>query len=143
MSTGSDDERREAAGNVLETMRIFNSEVRRATKLGLSIEVQLLKMHTSDGVVPVISAGIHKSSTFVSTPDVPVDDPDRSFRCQNAMQMAFQNMAERATAAGWREQEVAAALVDLADNNMLTLGSNQEIKEATKSAISKLGSRRR
>jgi hypothetical protein len=41
------------------------------------------------------------------------------------------------------KQEVAAALVDLADNHMLTLGSNQEIKEATKSAISKLGTRRR
>jgi hypothetical protein len=54
------------------------------------------------------------------------------------MQMAFQNMAERAMAAGRREQAVAAALVDLADNHMLTLG-----KEATKSAISKLGSRRR
>ncbi|MEK1853052.1 MAG: hypothetical protein AAAC48_14575 [Phyllobacterium sp.] len=46
-------------------------------------------------------------------------------------------------AAGWRDQEVAAALVDLAENHMLALGSNQEIKEATKSAISKLGSRRR
>jgi hypothetical protein len=79
----------------------------------------------------------------VQAPEVPVDDPERSFRCQNAMQMAFQNVAARAMAAGWREQEVAAALVDLADNHLLTLGSNQEIKEATKSAISKLGSRRR
>ncbi|MEK1854412.1 MAG: hypothetical protein AAAC48_21735 [Phyllobacterium sp.] len=95
-------------------------------------------MLTSDGVVPIISAAIHKSSTFVQAPEVPVDDPDQSARCQNAMQMAFQNMAERAMAAGRREQAVAAALVDLADNHMLTLG-----KEATKSAISKLGSCRR
>jgi hypothetical protein len=95
---------------VLEAMRIFNSEVRRATKLGPCIEVQKLTLHTSDGVVPVISAANHKSSTFVQAPEVPVDDPDRSARCQNAMQIAFQNMAERAMAAGWREQEVAAAL---------------------------------
>lgn len=46
-------------------------------------------------------------------------------------------------AAGWREQEIAAAPVDLADNHMLTLDSNEEIKEATKSAISKLGALRR
>jgi hypothetical protein len=143
MSTRSDDERREAGGNVLEAMRIFNSEVRRATKLGLSIEVQQLKMLTSDGEVPIISAAIHNASNFVPAPEIPVDDPDRSVRCQNAMQIAFQNMAERAMAAGWRDQEVAAALVDLAENHMLALGSNQEIKEATKSAISKLGSRRR
>jgi DNA ligase D-like protein (predicted ligase) len=117
--------------------------VQRATKLGLSIEVQQLKMHTSDDVVPIISAAIHNASTFVPAPEVPVDGPNRSLRCQSAMQIAFQNMAERAMAAGWREQEVAAALVDLADNHMLTFDSNQEIKEATKSAISKLGSRQR
>ncbi|MBA8878270.1 hypothetical protein [Phyllobacterium myrsinacearum] len=143
MFTRSDDERSEAGRNVFEAMRIFNSELRKATKLGLNIEVQQLKMLTSDGMVPIISVAVHNAPTFVPAPEVSVDDPARSVRCQSAMQIVFQNTAERAMAAGWREQEVAVALVDLADNHMLTLGSNQEIMKATKKAISKLGSRRR
>ncbi|WP_245502938.1 hypothetical protein [Rhizobium ruizarguesonis] len=46
-------------------------------------------------------------------------------------------MAERAVAAGWGEDEVAGALVDLADCHMLALASNLDterlIAEATRS----------
>jgi hypothetical protein len=40
--------------------------------------------------------------------------------------IAFQELAERAVAAGWGQREVAAALVDVADNHMLMLAANGE-----------------
>lgn len=58
-------------------------------------------------------------------PTMPADDPDRFLKCQDAVHIAFQELAGRAVAAGWSEQEVAAALVDVADNHMLMLAVNR------------------
>jgi hypothetical protein len=63
--------------------------------------------------------------------------PDRFLNCQEAIADAFRQLAERAVAAGWGEDEVAGALVDLADCHMLALASNLDterlIAEATRS----------
>ncbi len=51
-------------------------------------------------------------------PPVPEGHPDRHVSCQLALHAAFVQLAARAVASGWNEREVAAALVDLADNHM-------------------------
>jgi hypothetical protein len=42
------------------------------------------------------------------------------------MQFAFQHLVERATAAGWSEREAVAAVIELADNHMLSIAANDE-----------------
>jgi hypothetical protein len=69
----------------------------------------------------------------VIPPAIPGDHPDRHIWCQFALHAAFLQIAARAVAAGWNEREVAAALVDLADNHMLcliTIGEVEAIVEA-------------
>jgi hypothetical protein len=61
-------------------------------------------------------------------PPVPDDHPDRHVSCQFALHAAFAQVAARAASAGWSEREVAAALVDLADNHMLFLITMGELK---------------
>lgn len=70
----------------------------------------------------------------ICKPAMSVDDPDRFLECQDAMDIAFQDLANRAVAAGWSEREVAAALVDLADNHMLMHDANAD----TEAALAKL-----
>ena len=41
--------------------------------------------------------------------------------CQGALSYAFADLADRAAAAGWSDEEVAVALAALADNRMLSL----------------------
>lgn len=60
--------------------------------------------------------------------------PDRHLSCQEAIEPAFQELAENAESAGWSSDEVAAALVDLADNHMLALVANAETDRAIKDA---------
>jgi hypothetical protein len=62
----------------------------------------------------------------IPMPTVPADDPDRFLKCQDAVHIAFQELAERAVASGWGKREVASALVDVADNHMLMLAANGE-----------------
>ena len=56
------------------------------------------------------------------------DHPDRHVSCQFALRAAFVQVAARAVASSWNEREVAAALVDLADNHMLSLITLGELK---------------
>ncbi len=53
------------------------------------------------------------------------DDPDRRIRCQDALQHAFRDLMDAATSLGWREHEVAAALIDLAENHMRARQANE------------------
>jgi hypothetical protein len=64
----------------------------------------------------------------IPPPTVSADHPDRNVSCQLALHSAFMQFAARAIAAGWNEREVAAALVDLADNHMLGLISTTEVE---------------
>ncbi len=61
-------------------------------------------------------------------PPVPEDHPDRHVSCQFALHAAFVRLAARAVASGWNAREVAAAIVDLADNHMLSLITLGELK---------------
>lgn len=52
---------------------------------------------------------------------------DRFIRCQEAMETAFLDLATAANDAGWNTDEVAAALVELADNNVLSLLADRNL----------------
>jgi hypothetical protein len=43
---------------------------------------------------------------------------DRAIECQSALELAFENFAERAVAAGWSSSEVALALTNLSRLNL-------------------------
>lgn len=62
----------------------------------------------------------------VAPPETGPDHPDRHLSCQEAIEPAFQAVAAMAERSGWDVMEVAAALVDLADNHMLALAANAE-----------------
>jgi hypothetical protein len=63
-------------------------------------------------------------------PLVPEDHPDRQLWCEFALQAEFLMVAQRAGELGWGEREIAAALVNLADHNMLALIANGKIDDA-------------
>ncbi|MGR9236537.1 hypothetical protein ACU8NU_33980 (plasmid) [Rhizobium leguminosarum] len=48
-------------------------------------------------------------------------------RCQDAIDAAFRDLLERATAAGRSKREVFVAVIDLADNHMLSMSANEEM----------------
>lgn len=55
--------------------------------------------------------------------------PDRDLLCQEALEAEFQLLADRAQAAGWSREEVATALMELADNHFLAMNANAEMFE--------------
>jgi hypothetical protein len=62
-------------------------------------------------------------------PSPPSDGhPDRFVRCQEAMDDAFALVAAAAVEAGWHPEEVAAALVELADNHTLSVLANRDME---------------
>jgi len=54
--------------------------------------------------------------------------PDRFLQCQEALESSVLAVVEAMTDAGWGPEEVAAALVELADNNMLSVLANRDLK---------------
>ena len=63
----------------------------------------------------------------IARPSIGQDQPDRHMRCQDAIDAAFRDLLERATSAGWSEREVFVAVIDLADNHMLSMSANEEM----------------
>jgi len=57
----------------------------------------------------------------------PESEPDRLLRCQEALEDAILTAAEAAALARWSPEEVAAALVELADNYMLSVLANRDL----------------
>ncbi len=55
----------------------------------------------------------------IKPPSIVEQHLDRDLECQAALSDAFAELADRAVAAGWSDQEVAAALTALADNRVL------------------------
>lgn len=53
--------------------------------------------------------------------------PDRFLDCQEALSSGFAKVASTAVAAGWDPEEVAAALVELADHLMLGMIANRQL----------------
>ena len=62
-------------------------------------------------------------------PKVPASNPDRHVLCEEAIEDAFVNVATLAEAAGWDGDEVAAALVSLADRQMMGRLVNAKLNE--------------
>jgi hypothetical protein len=54
----------------------------------------------------------------IAPPKTAVDYADRAIDCQFAMEPAFQDLARRAEFAGWTEDDVSAALLELARNHI-------------------------
>jgi hypothetical protein len=54
--------------------------------------------------------------------------PDRFLRCQEALDDAFATAVEAAVEAGWHPEEVAAAMVEIADNHMLSVLANRGLE---------------
>jgi hypothetical protein len=52
--------------------------------------------------------------------------PDRHLSCLEALSTAFSKLLDAAVTVGWSEREAVAAIVDLADNHMLTLAAQGE-----------------
>lgn len=55
---------------------------------------------------------------IIPAPRFPEDHPDRAIDCQFQLEPAFQDLVMRAVAAGWTEDDVATAMVDLAHNHL-------------------------
>jgi hypothetical protein len=55
--------------------------------------------------------------------------PDRFLQCQEAMASAFADVALEAIKAGWNAEEVAAAMVELADHMMLGIIANRDLAQ--------------
>lgn len=68
----------------------------------------------------------------ITPPTIQTDHPDRHIACQEAIETAFLSLADQAQDAGWREAEVAAALVDLADNHLLAIEANGDLADLLK-----------
>jgi hypothetical protein len=68
-------------------------------------------------------------SSFSMTPIPPPheDHPDRFLRCQEALEDLLLAAVEHAVGVGWTSEEVAAALVELADNHMLSVLANRDL----------------
>jgi hypothetical protein len=65
-------------------------------------------------------------SMEIARPSIGLDHPDRHILCQDAIDAAFSDLLERAAAAGWSEREVVVAVIDLADNRMLSIAANDD-----------------
>lgn len=72
--------------------------------------------------------------TEIAGPKSLANQPDRFLNCQEALEAAFFLLAEQAVIAGWGQEEVAAALVDVADCHMLALASNMDTERMIRDA---------
>ncbi|MEG4416954.1 hypothetical protein Q5692_40225 [Microcoleus sp. C2C3] len=52
----------------------------------------------------------------IPAPKHPKYHPDRDFLCQEALEGEFLSLADQAHLSGWSPEEVATALMELADN---------------------------
>ncbi|MBB3966039.1 MULTISPECIES: hypothetical protein [Rhizobium] len=62
-------------------------------------------------------------------PFVTSDDPDREVRCQDAMQFAFEDLAQACVASGWSERESMEAIISLAEERLRVIGANDDAKQ--------------
>jgi hypothetical protein len=60
---------------------------------------------------------------------MPASDPDRHLFCEEAIEETFQNVATLAEAAGWGGNEMATALVSVADHHMMGRFANAKLDE--------------
>ena len=62
----------------------------------------------------------------ISAPKVPINNPARRLQCQQAIEHVFEEVAEQAERSGWSGDEVASALIDLANRHILGRAAKAE-----------------
>lgn len=83
-----------------------------------------------EGLTPLVAKSrksAHPSSMReITGPSVKNDHPDRHNQCLDSIQFAFQDLVEKAIAAGWTEREAVDAINTLADDHMLAMTANDD-----------------
>ncbi|MCD1644950.1 hypothetical protein [Aurantimonas coralicida] len=72
-------------------------------------------------MAPITTGGI-------ASPKRSEDDADRSLDCLLAIEPAFQELASQAQAAGWSEDDVSAALLELAHQYINGIAADRKTK---------------
>jgi hypothetical protein len=97
--------------------------IKKAFRLGLTIDVKIYDMHSSRAPYPMpqIDAAISdgRNSGFIHGPSLPNGHGERTRECEDEMEGAVKGLIANAVRAGWTEAEVAAAISHLADHQML------------------------
>ncbi|HEV7252668.1 MAG TPA: hypothetical protein VGN97_06170 [Mesorhizobium sp.] len=75
----------------------------------------------------------------IAGPKRGADHPDREIDCQEALEAQFQDLAERAEAAGWTAQEADTALLALAMSRIKARMANRDVEEAIRRARESMG----
>lgn len=68
--------------------------------------------------------------TEISAPKTPDDYPDRSLDCQQALDDSFLALRLAGEQAGWTEEDVAIALLELARDNIEGMKADREMRGA-------------
>lgn len=63
--------------------------------------------------------------TDIRSPTYSADDIRRAAHCRKVFNEALSNLLRSAVAAGWREEEVALQIADLADDHIMDLASRR------------------
>ena len=64
----------------------------------------------------------------IASPKHPVDHPDRIIDCEFAMEPMFQAMAAEALAAGWTEDDVASAMLNLSAAQIRAMAADRQTR---------------
>lgn len=67
--------------------------------------------------------------TEIAPPKRPDDYADRNIDCQFAMEPAFQELLRQAEAAGWTEDDVAYATLELAGHNIKGIMADRQTEK--------------
>ena len=73
------------------------------------------------------------------SPRRPSDHPDRHLECQETVEPRVLTMIAEGRAAGWTLAETTAALIDVADHQMLADAASRQIDEDIAAALRRLG----
>jgi hypothetical protein len=99
--------------------------IRSLTSLG-DMAPAFAKTADRDDIVPPPGG---RAISPIPGPKVPASNPDRHLFCEEAIEEAFQNVAALAEATGWDGNEVAAALVSLADHHLMGRIANRKLND--------------
>ena len=71
----------------------------------------------------------------MKSPRLPTDHPDSHLECEETLEARLTALMDRAREAGWHQEKVASAVIELAYNYILRLNANddtdRQIAEAT------------
>jgi phosphoribosyl-dephospho-CoA transferase len=65
----------------------------------------------------------------IHSPKTSPGNVERSRECEEALDIAFKELLERATAAGWQEAEIALVLADIADTHVMDVAKRRKQAE--------------